>query len=129
MGIFEGYKNVSGGGAGRFLKGEDFTNGITLKVVSFEKVMANKPEFGAQLTDSLVKKEILKVGETFNYNFTQEIEDEDGFGKVTKDKVFNSKSAVFFFAFKDADPEVGDNVFIKRTGMGKTTKYEIKKVK
>lgn len=117
------------GGSGRFIKGSDFAteNGMNLEVVSFEKQISNRAEFGAQPTDSLVKNGLLKEGEVFTYNFREKVNNDFGMGG--SDKVFTSKSAVFFFSFRDAAPEVGDILNIKRTGSGKNTKYFINKVK
>lgn len=121
--------NEVGGGSNVYLKGEHFATdaGLTLKVVSFEKKLANNAAFGAQENDTLVKRKVLKEGEVFVYNF-KEIANND-FGMDGSDKIFTSKSAVFFFSFRDAKPEVGDILQIKRVGSGKNTKYFISKIK
>lgn len=110
MGIMQKY-NVSVDGSS-FIKTEDLENGMVLKVVDEPKIIkANNPDFGASADDFLVQQGILKEGETFRHTFDKGI--------------LETKSVVFFFAIKKCDPEVGQDIFIKREGKGKNTKYMI----
>lgn len=105
----------------KFLKGDDFEKGVELKVVGMEKIKANEG-FGATIADYLCKEGIIEEGETFRYRFTQETEGED------IEKIYDTKSAVFFISMKECDPDNGDVVKITRTGKLRDTKYNIKKI-
>ena len=98
-----------------YLKSEEFKNGITLEVVGVEKVEANEGYGGTQ-EDWLVKESILKEGQSFKYTFLKE----------EKEKIYETKSAVFFISFRNLDPEAGQKIIIKKDGRGRDTKYDIK---
>ncbi len=120
------YNKADSPGGGKYLKGSDFEGGVVVEVIGFEKVRSNKPEFGATETDSLVKNNILGVGEVFRYTFKQVLMSD--FGEMDSEKVFDSKSAVFFNSFRKVNPDKGTKLSIKRSGTGKQTRYEIIKV-
>jgi hypothetical protein len=108
-----------------FLKGEDFADGLMLKVVSFEVINAKDPKYGATEVDYLFKSEKLAKGETFKYTFETVVSNEDL--EMPEEKVFESKSAPFFIAFSQVDPDAGDVVMIKRNGEGTKTTYKVEK--
>jgi len=111
-------KDIKGsGGGGNFLKASDFEveGGLTLKVMGFEKVRANNADYGANEQDFLYTSGRLGLGETFRYTFEQN-------GQPC---AYDSKSATFFISFSQADPEIGDEIVIEKTGTGRNTQYKI----
>jgi len=113
MGLFDPFQGEDL--SSQFLKGSDFEEGLKLEIVSVEKIKASKSKYGANELDYLYKSKILEKGETFRYTFLLNGEE----------KIFDSKSAVFFIAFKNVNPETGDKVHIQREGEGIDTRYEI----
>lgn len=111
--------------ASHFLKGEDFANGLKLSVKGFKVIVSKDPKYGATEVDYLFKSEKLKKGETFQYLFETLVLDEEI--DIPDEKVFESKSAPFFIAFSGVDPEIGDQLLIKRDGEGTKTTYKIEK--
>lgn len=109
-----------------YLKAEDFKNGIRLEVVAFKTILSKNPKFGAVETEWMFKADKLKLGETFSYTF-KTMSNEDF--AVPEEKTFESKSAPFFIAFSNLDPEVGDKIWIKRSGEGTKTQYVIEAYK
>lgn len=103
----------------KYIKGEDYEKGLTLKVVGAEIIEANKG-FGATPADYLFSQNILKEGETFRYTFLQDTDE----GEV--ERIYDSKSAVFFISMKNLDPQEGQVIKITRTGERQDTKYDIK---
>lgn len=101
-----------------WLKGSDFEGGLVLQVAkSMEKV---KSLYGAEEDDYLVEKEILAVGESFRYTFT------DTAGAERK---IDSSSTPFFIGFKQVEElGVGDWIKITRTGKTDKTRYTVEKV-
>lgn len=103
-----------------FLKGEDFDKGIAVEVKGFSTIVAKDPKYGAEEKDWLFTSGKLKKGETFQYLFTTIPVDSID---IATDKKYESKSAPFFIAFSKVDPEVGDKIWIKRSGKGTKTTY------
>ena len=104
-----------------FIKAVEFEGeGLILQVSQpMTKIRSNNPQYGAQDGDFLVKQEVLEVGDTFQYIFT------DAGGNERK---FDSKSAPFFLGFKSVDElKVGDWVKITRTGKTTETRYTIER--
>lgn len=116
MGILKEYGGDAP--ATKYIRGEEFEKGLELKVVDAEIVAAN-PGFGATEADYLFKQNILKEGETFRYTFLQDTDE----GEV--ERIYDSKSAVFFISMKNLDPQEGVEIIIKRTGERQDTKYDI----
>lgn len=106
-----------------YLKAELFKQGTALEVVGFEIITAKDKEYGATEKDWLFTAGKLKEGETIQYKFKTVQADEVDF--PPEDKVFESKSAAFFIAFSNLDPNPGDKIWVKREGEGKKTKYVI----
>ena len=126
-GVASAYKTEDTGSGGTFLKGVDFDSGLTLTVVGMDKFTPENPEYGVKNTygpggvivkeNWLVKKGLLKEGESFKYRFIL-----DG-----SNKEFDNHSLSFYFAFTRVNPEATDTVFIKRTMKSKTdVDWEIK---
>lgn len=126
-GVATAYKSEESDGGGVFLKGSSFDEGLTLTVVGMDKFTPANAEYGVKNTygpggvvtkeNWLVKKGILKEGESFKYRFIQ-----DGINKE-----FDNHSLAFYFAFTNVNPEATDTVFIKRTMKSKTdVEWEIK---
>lgn len=99
----------------RFLRGADFDgDGQILTVVGVEKFKPENPKYGVKNTYGaggvlekkhwFIDKGLLEEGESFKYRFTQN----------DLPKEFDNSSLSFFFAFKDANPEQGQIVTIKR---------------
>lgn len=105
-----------------YLNQELFDKGVKLTVVNFEKIKASTPDFGTNKQDWVYKAGHLGEGETFKYTFF--LEKDDGREEVT----YESKSAALFFAFRDANPELNETFFVKRTGEGKETRYSFEKI-
>jgi hypothetical protein len=100
-----------------YLKAEDFAGvGITVTFKEMKAVKADNADYGVNEVDWLFKSEKLKKGETFEYTFVCE----DG-----KERVFPSKSSIFFISMANADPQLDDKVHIKREGEKRETKYFI----
>lgn len=104
-----------------WLKGESFVGGLILQVSEPMTVkVASKPEYGAQVTDFLVKNGTLKVGETCHFTF------KDAAGEI---KTFDTKSAPFFIGLQKVEElGIGDWVEITRTGKGTASRYSAEKV-
>lgn len=105
-------------GGNEWLSGEDFEGkGITLQIVSTETVPS---AYGVAEDHYFVQQEILKVGETFRYNF----KDVDGV-----ERRFDTHSRPFAIGFEQCEGiEYGDWVHITRTGAAKQTRYKMEKV-
>jgi hypothetical protein len=113
-GVMDKYND---GAPSNFIKSSEFEGkGLILKVVGVEPIKANNPDYGATDKDWLCQKEILNEGETFRYTFL----DESG-----QERIYNTKSAVFFISFKNLNPEVDSRIIIKRIGKGRETEYHI----
>jgi len=122
MGIMDGIGgDVEVGSTGRFLKGADFDGeGQKLTVVGVEIFTPENADYGVKHTygaggavvkeNWFVKNGILNEGQSFKYKFT----DED------MPKEFDNSSLSFYFKFKDANPEEGQVVMIKRNKKSNT---------
>lgn len=108
---------------GDYIKAAEFEgSGLTLKIVEpLEVQTANNPKYGAEEKNYLVKQELLKEGECLKFVF----QDTSG-----RKRVFNTTSAPFFIAFKqaaDQEVSVGDWVKIVRTGKTDKTRFSVVK--
>lgn len=101
-----------------YLKAGDLLVGTWI-VGKVEIMNALNPKFGAQPTDGLFKREILKEGQTLRYNLTNE----EG-----EHKIFESKGTAFFIGFRNAQLEEGDRVAITKEGTGESTRYSVKTI-
>lgn len=109
-------------GGGKFIKADEFLKGLALEVVGFETIVAENKKFGADEKDYLFKEGKLKEGEAFRYAFkTFEKEGDKDF--FEEERTVESKSTAFFIAFSNLNPEVGDKVWITKTGKGDSTRY------
>lgn len=109
---------------GKFIKAEEFDNGLVLEVVGFGKIKSDDADYGGKAEDYLVTSGRLEVGETFKYTF-RSIVNEDDPESFPEDRVLESKSAALFIPFVDLDPDIGDRVWIKRSGKAKNTRYVV----
>ena len=118
-GLFDQYQTTSDEEIPhRFLRGKEFEGeGQILEVVGVEIIKGSKYS-ATRKEDWLCQKEILQEGETFVYSFIQ-----DG-----EEKIFESKSATFFIAMRQANPKPKDIIKITRTGEKFETRYEVTKL-
>ena len=113
MGLFDQYSTADNG---KYLRGTDFDKmGKNLTFIGVEKIIASNPKMGAVATDYLYKQKILEEGETFEYSFLDEETDEV--------KIYTSKSATFFIAMKQCNPDANDKLHIYREGERDKTRY------
>lgn len=118
-----GSESVDGetGGVSRFMKGADFDGeGQKVVVVGIESFMPADAQYGIKniygvggvvaKANWFIKEGILEEGQSFKYKFTQD-------GAV---KEFDNNSVSFFFAFKQANPEEGAKITIKRNKISNT---------
>lgn len=116
---------ASAGGDGKYIKAEEFEGkGLVLKVVSFSKIRAKNPKFGANEKDALMDQGLLDEGETFRYVFETKDLDADGF---PKQRIVESKSLALFIGFKNCDPDEGEWIRISKEGKMDDTRYEVEK--
>ncbi len=106
-----------------YLKAKDFEEGLNLEVVAFEIVNAKDPKFGADEKNYLVGNGTLQVGQTIRYTFKTIVDPKSM--DFPEDKTFESSSVVFFISFSQIDPSSGEKISIKKSGQGRTTKYEM----
>src|SRR5574343_469520 len=121
MGVADLYKTEESKSSSLFLKGTDFDGeGQTLVVVGMEKFTPENTDFGVKNTygpggvvtkeNWFVKEGVLEEGQSFKYRFTQNGEN----------KEFDNNSVSFFFAFRNLNPEPGQEITIKRTKKSNT---------
>ena len=112
MGIFDDIKDEETSGDGKYLKGEDFVDGITLLMLDKPKVIeCNQPRFGREIGG--------KPNMTIRYTFRRP-------EKPDIEVFFDSHSRPFKRALQDAEVKVGDKISITRYGKGFDTSYEAK---
>lgn len=120
MGVASEYI-TDGNSESTFLKGVDFDgNGLEVEVVSMEKFTPDDPKYGVTNTygpggvvtkeNWFIKKKLLDEGQTWRYTFKV-----DGVQKV-----FDNKSATFYFAFTRVNPEPTEVLSIKRNKISDT---------
>jgi hypothetical protein len=102
-----------------FIKAAEFVTGLTLKVKSFDIVTASDSKYGANEADYLFKEKKLQKGQTIRYTFLQMVA-----GKPME-RIYESKSAGFLFAFNEANPNKDDVVFISKTGENAGTRFKV----
>jgi|TARA_R100001530_G_scaffold21901_2_gene17993 hypothetical protein len=115
---------------GKYIKADEFINGLKLKVVSFGVVKADSPKYGASEKDgenSLFDQKKLAEGETFKYEFVtapteEEMKDPNYFPET---RIVNSKSLSLFIPFSQLNPEVNDVLWIQKSGSGESTRYTV----
>lgn len=98
------------------LTAKEFEQGLTLQIVSVEKVQS---QWGAGEEDRIVEKGILEEGQQFKYTF----KDSEGLTRT-----MYSTSLPLAVAMQRAEINYGDWLRIKREGKGTTTKYIVEKV-
>ncbi len=118
-GLLPDEENQEDGNSLSYIKGSDFDgNGLKLTVVGMEVITPTKgtngEDYGAKNTygvggklekeNFLIKKGVLKEGQSFRYNFTQD----------NIERYYDNSSVGFFFAVKEAKLEKGDIVNISR---------------
>ena len=115
---------------GKYIKADEFVNGLKLKVVSFSVVKADSPKYGASSSDgenSLFDQKKLADGETFKYEFVtvpteEEMADPNHFPET---RIVNSKSLSLFIPFSNLNPEVSAVLWIQKSGSGDSTRYTV----
>ena len=104
----------------KFLSLEDEILKEKLQLMTAEIVKANNPKFGANEKDSLLKKGILKEGETFRYTFNN---------AKGEEKFYETKSTAFYVGVRQANLQGGEWVKASRTGKMEETRYTFEIVK
>ena len=102
----------------RWLRQADVLNAVW-RLKSVKIIIPSSPRYGANRNDRLFQRGILKEGETIEYTFLNEREDE---------KVFETKSITFYVAIRRANLTEDETFKVIKEGNGTTTRYYVNKI-
>ena len=103
---------------GLYLKTDDVLKGIW-RLKSADIVRSVNSQYGAQKTDSLCVRGVLKEGETIKYTL---IDDEDN------TRLFHSKSIAFYIGIRKGELTENDRFEVIREGAAMKTRYHVNKI-